>query len=148
MAAGAESAATVSAIMGAIPTTTNPRLWAAIGLLFVVALFGSAPAAVAGPDVSPTHHHLTADGHHDRLAFTDHAHIGLAATPAAPDLLGDITAPRSRAALVAVGLLSAAALAWGLGPLRTVPVGRDPPNRSIVNSPGRDVLSRLCISRR
>ena len=63
--------------------------------------------AAAAPDVAHAHHHLTADGHHDHLAFTEHAHIGLAATPAAPDMLGDVTAPRSRVALVAVGLLFA-----------------------------------------
>lgn len=134
--------------MSAMTTPMNVRLWAAIGLFFIGALFGSAPVAAAAPDVAHAHHHLTADGHHDHLAFTGHAHIGLAAAPAAPDILGDVTAPRSRAALVAVGLFFATALVWGLAPRRTVLVGRDPPRRSIVNSAGRDVLSRLCISRR
>ena len=143
-----ESAATVGAIMSAMTTPSNARLWSAIGLFVIGVLFGSPTVAAAAPDVAHAHHHLTADGHHDHLAFTEHAHIGLAATPAAPDMLGDLTAPRSRVALVAVGLLFATALVWGLAPRHTVLTGRDPPRRSIVNSAGRDVLSRLCISRR
>jgi hypothetical protein len=133
--------------MGPMRTPANARLWAAIALLFV-ALFGAAPVTVASPAVAHADHHVTADGHHDLLAFTDHAHIGAAATPDAPSAVGDVIASRARAALVAVGLLIGAALLWGLVPRHTSLVGRDPPRGPIAVSKGRDVLARLCISRR
>ena len=127
-------------------TLRSARFWAAIGLVFV-ALFSAAPATAASPAAPQVDHHVTADGHHDQLAFTDHAHIGVA-TDAAPDAVGDVVASRSRAALLAVGLLFAAALLWGLLPRETPLVGRDPPRGPIVISSGRDILARLCISRR
>ena len=119
-------------------TLRSARFWAAIGLVFV-ALFSGAPAAAASPAAAPVDHHVTADG--------DHAHIGVA-TDAAPDAVGDVVASRSRAALLAVGLLFAAALLWGLLPREMPLVGRDPPRGPIVISSGRDILARLCISRR
>lgn len=128
-------------------TLRSARFWAAIGLVFV-ALFSAAPASAAAPAVSQVDHHVTADGHHDQLAFTDHAHIGVAATTNAQDEVGDIVASRLRPALLAAGLLFAAALLWGWLPRETPLVGRDPPRGLIVVSAGRDVLARLCISRR
>ena len=133
--------------MGQRKTPESARLWAAIGLLFV-AIFGAAPVISASPTLPQVDHHVTADGHHDHLAFTDHAHIGAAATVGAPDAVGDVVAPRSRAPLVAVSLLMGAALLWGLAPRHTPLGGRDPPRGPTVASPGQDVLSRLCISRR
>ena len=128
-------------------TLRSARFWAAIGLVFV-ALFSAVPASAASPAAPQVDHHVTADGHHDQLAFTDHAHIGVAATADAQDEVGDIVASRLRPALLAVGLLFAAALLWGLLPRETPLVGRDPPRGLIVVSSGRDVLARLCISRR
>lgn len=142
------SAATVGVIMGPMRLPANPRLWAVVGLLLLVSLFGAAPVPAASTVVPHADHHVTADGHHDQLAFIDHAHIGAAASPDAPDAIGDVMASRSRAAMVAVGLLFAAALVWGLAPRHTPLVGRDPPRGPILVSPGRDVLARLCISRR
>jgi hypothetical protein len=106
-------AATVGIIMVTRRTLRSARFWAAIGLVFV-ALFSAVPASAASPAAPQVDHHVTADGHHDQLAFTDHA----------------------------------AALLWGLLPRETPLVGRDPPRGPIVVSSGRDVLARLCISRR
>lgn len=140
-------AATVGIIMVTRRTLRSAQFWAAIGLVFV-ALFSAAPASAASPAAPQVDHHVTADGHHDQLAFTDHAHIGAAATTNAQDEVGDIVASRLRPALLAVGLLFAAALLWGLLPRETPLVGRDPPRGPILVSSGRDVLARLCISRR
>ncbi len=126
----------------------DATFWAAIALLLFIALFGAAPVTPASAAVGQIDHHMTADGQHDHLAFTDHAHISAATSLDAPDAVGDVMAPRSRAALVAIGLLFAAALTWGLAPRHTPLVGRDPPRGPAVTSPGQDVLSRLCISRR
>jgi hypothetical protein len=134
--------------MGSKSTPANAPLWASIGMLLLISLFGAAPATAVSPAVPNVDHHVTADGHHDHLAFTDHAHIGAAATAGAPDAIADVVVPRSRAALVVVGLLFTAALMWGLAPRHTPLVGRDPPRGLIVFSSGRDVLARLCISRR
>lgn len=133
--------------MGQMRTPTTARLWAAIGLLFV-ALLGTAPLGVASPSIAHVDHHVTADGHHDLLAFTDHAHIGATTTPGAPDAVGEVVAPRSRAAPVAVGLLIGTALLWGFARRHIPSVGRDPPRGPARTSPGREVLARLCISRR
>lgn len=133
--------------MGQMGTPATVRLWAAIGLLFV-ALLGTAPVSVASRSVSHVDHHVTAEGHHDLLAFTDHAHIGAAATPDAPDAVGDVIAARSRTALIAVGMLVGAALLWGFAPRHVPLVGRDPPRGAALISAGREVLARLCISRR
>ena len=133
--------------MGQTGRSANARLWAAIGLLFV-ALLSTAPVSVASSSVAHVDHHVSADGHYDLLALTDHAHIGAAATPDAPDAVGDVIAPRSRAALVAVGVLIGAVLLWGLAPRHVPLVGRDPPRGPALISPGREVLARLCISRR
>ena len=141
-------AATVGITMAIRRTLRSARFWAAIGLVFV-ALFSAAPASAAAPAVSQVDHHVTADGDHDQLAFTDHAHIGVAATADdAQDEVGDIVASRLRPALLAAGLFFAAALLWGWLPRETPLVGRDPPRGLIVVSAGRDVLARLCISRR
>lgn len=134
--------------MSARGTSASASLRAAVVLLFLVAIFGAAPVTATASPVAPVDHHLTADGHHDPLTFTEHAHIGLAATAGAPDVLGDVTAARARAVLIPLGLLSAAAFAWRLAPRHTPLVGRDPPRIADVVSPGRDVLARLCISRR
>ncbi|MCB1262996.1 MAG: hypothetical protein KDB56_00065 [Mycobacterium sp.] len=134
--------------MGSKSTPANALLWAAIGLLLLVCLFGATPVNAASSAVPNVDHHVTADGHHDQLAFTDHAHIGAATAAGAPDTFGDVVVPRSRAALIVVGLMFAAVLVWGLAPRHTVLVGRDPPRGPNVVSSGRDVLARLCISRR
>ena len=139
-------AATVGITMAIRRTLRSARFWAAIGLVFV-ALFSAAPVSAASSATPPVDHHVTADGHHDQLAFTDHAHIGVA-TDAAPDAVGDVVASRLRPALLAVGLLFAAALLWGFVPRHTPLVGRDPPRGPIVISSGQDTLARLCISRR
>lgn len=133
--------------MGQMRMPATARLWATIGLLFV-AILGTAPVSAASSPVSHVDHHVTADGHHDLLAFTDHAHIGAASNPDAPDAVGDVVAARSRAALVAVGMFIGAALLWGFAPRHVPLVGRDPPRGSPLISPGREVLARLCISRR
>lgn len=147
-ACGPESAANVGATMGLLRPSANAGLWAAVGLLFIVALLGAAPVAPASPTASHVDHHLTADGHHDQLAFIDHGHIDASSTPVASEGAGDLMAPRSRPAFVVVGLIVAAALLWWPSPRHTPQVGRDPPRGSRVASPGRDVLARLCISRR
>jgi hypothetical protein len=134
--------------MGALRPSANSGLWAALGLLFIVAAFGAAPVTSASPPTPHIDHHLTATGHHDHLAFIDHAHIGTSSTPVAPDTVGDVTAPRSRCALVAAGLTFSSPLLWWPFPRTTHRAGRDPPRWPLVASPGRDVLARLCISRR
>ena len=126
----------------------DATFWAAIALLLFIALFGAAPVTPASAVVGQVDHHMTVDGHHDHLAFTDHAHISAATSLDAPNAVGDVITPRSRVALVAVGLLFVAALVWGLAPRHTPLVGRDPPRVPAVTSPGREVLSRLCIARR
>ena len=123
----------------------NARLWTAVGLVFI-ALFSAAPATATATALPYVDHHVSAAGHHDQLAFTDHAHIGASPTYGAP--AGDVVASRSRAALVVVGLVLAAAWVWGLGPRHTPLAGRDPPRGPIAVIAGRDVLARLCISRR
>lgn len=133
--------------MGSMTASVTARLWATVGLL-LVALFSAVPVSAASPHIPPVDHHMTADGLHDPAAFTDHAHVGAATTDDAPDSIGDVIASRSRAAMVAVILLTGAALLWGLAPRHTPLVGRDPPRGPIFVSAGRDVLSRLCISRR
>lgn len=132
--------------MGKTRTPATVHLWAAIVLF--VALLGTAPVSVASPPVSHVDHHATAEGHHDLLAFTDHAHISAAATPDAPDAVGDVIAARSRTALIAVGMLIGAALLWRFAPRNIPLVGRDPPRGAALNAAGREVLARLCISRR
>lgn len=124
-------------------------LWAMVGLLFIVALFGAAPVTAVSPAAPHIDHHLTADGDHDHLAFIDHAHIGVSSTPVAPEAVGDVAAPRSRFAFASFGLMFAAALVWCLSPRHTPAAGRGPPR-----GPGSSFLRagmyfvRLCISRR
>ena len=93
------------------------KLWAVIGLTFLVALFAAAPAAMAAP-------------------------------PCDPDEVGDALLHRMRLTLPALGLIFAVGLLWTLSPQHAVLVGRAPPWVPDVVPKGRDVLNRLCISRR
>ena len=124
------------------------RLWVAIGLAFVVALFVAAPVTPSFAPVDHSDHHVSADGHLDHLAAVDHAHMDAAASLDAPDMAYDALAPRMRTALIAMGLVFALALLWRLSPQHTPAVGRDPPRAPVLASTGRDVLTRLCIARR
>ena len=74
--------------------------------------------------------------------------IAPAAIPGAPDALADALAPRVRTALLAMGLIFAVALLGGMSLRQRIVVGRDPPRIRVLVDPGRDVLARLCISRR
>lgn len=134
--------------MRAVGGPGSARLWLAIGLAFVVALFAGSPALTAGPALPVVDHHVSADGDLDHLAAVDHEHIGAAAIQGDPDSAGDITASRVRTALIAVGLVFALALLWELSPRYSLSVGRDPPRTPIFVLTGQDVLARLCIARR
>ena len=124
------------------------RIWAAIGLTFVVALFAAAPASMAAQAAPHVDHHMTATGVPDHFATVDHEHIAPAAIPGAPDALADALVPRVRTVLLALGLIFAVALLGGMSLRQRIHVGRDPPRIHVLVSPGRDVLARLCISRR
>lgn len=124
------------------------RVWAAIGLMFFVALLSAAPVVLAGPAEAQVDHHVTATGELDHLAAVGHEHIGPASIQNAPDTFADAAFSRLRIALPVVGLIFAVGVLWVLSPQHTNMVGRDPPRRVLIAFPGRDVLTRLCISRR
>ena len=148
----------------------NARLWAAIWSMFIVALFGAAPVALAGPSHShpshshpshshpshshPSHshshddHHISATGELDHLAAVDHSHIGPAAIQGAPDTFAESLLHRVRIALPVLGLIFVGGVLWLWSPRHTVAVGRDPPRGPLMFSTGRVVLTRLCIARR
>ena len=126
----------------------NIRLWAAIGSIFIVALFGAAPISLASPTHAHVDHHVKATGDLDHLAEVDHDHIGTAAIQGAPDMLADSVLHRVRVALPALGLIFVGGVLWLWSPRHTIAVGRDPPRGPLMFSSGRDVLARLCILRR
>lgn len=135
--------------MGAVGVPRSARLLLAIGLTFVVALFAAQPVCLAPPaSAHVVDHHVSARGHHDHLAAVDHDHIGPAVAHCQTDVFGDLMAPRGRAALIALGVVAALALLWRLSPRHTPAAGRDPPRADVAVVTGRDVLARLCISRR
>lgn len=134
--------------MSAVVGPRNARLWLAIGLTFIVALFAAQPVCLPPPATVAADHHVSADGHHDHLASVDHDHIGPAMTHCETDVFGDLLAPRVRAALIALGVVFALGLLWRLSPRHTPAVGRDPPRPAVAVVTGREVLARLCISRR
>ncbi|HPZ95329.1 MAG TPA: hypothetical protein PK871_10510, partial [Mycobacterium sp.] len=101
------------------------------------------PPAAAAAD-----HHVSADGHHDHLSSVGHDHIGPAMTHCENDVFGDLLAPRVRDSLIALGVVFALGLLWRLSPRHTAAVGRDPPRAAVAVVTGREVLARLCISRR
>jgi MFS superfamily sulfate permease-like transporter len=123
-------------------------LWALIGLTFIVAVFAAAPTALAAPSAAHVDHHISAAGEPDHLSAVDHGHISLAAFNCAPDELGDTLLHRMRFSLLALGLIFAVGLLWRLSPRHPVLVGRGPPCAPEVVSHGRNILARLCISRR
>ena len=141
-------AAKVVDIMRAFRLPGNIRLWAAIGSIFIVALFGAAPISLAAPSHAHVDHHVTATGDLDHLAGVDHDHIGTAAIQSAPDMLADSVLHRVRVALPVLGLIFLGGVLWLWSPQHTIAVGRDPPREPLMFSSGRDVLARLCISRR
>jgi len=126
----------------------NIRLWAAIGLMFIVALFGAAPASLAVSSGAQVEHHVTEAGDLDHLSAVEHDHIGAADMRSAPDDFADSVLHRVRVALPALGLIFVGGVLWLWSPRHTIAVGRDPPRGPLIISPGRDVLARLCISRR
>jgi len=134
--------------MRAVKLPGETRLWAAIGLAFIVALFGVAPVSLAAPSHSHADHHVSPTGHLDHLAAVDHDHIGPAAIQSAPDAFADSALHRVRLALPAMGLIFAVGLLWLWAPQHTLAVGRGPPRWPLMFSSGRDVLARLCIARR
>lgn len=123
------------------------RVWAAIGLMFIVALFGASPA-LAGPSGTQVDHHVTETGDLDHLSAVEHDHIGAAAIQTAPDDFADSLLHRLRVALPVLGLIVAGGVLWQWSPQHTNLVGRGPPRGPLIISPGRDVLARLCILRR
>lgn len=134
--------------MGALRRSANARLWAAVGLLLFLTAFNGAPLTLSGAPAAHIDHHVSATGHLDHLASVDHDHIESAATQSPPDAFADALLPRLRTALTALGLVFILGLLWRWSPQHTALVGRDPPRAQLIVSPGRDVLSRLCISRR
>ncbi len=124
------------------------RVWVAIGLVFIIALFGAAPALLAGPADAQVDHHVTETGDLDHLSAVEHDHIGAAAMQTAPDDLADSLVHRLRVALPILGLIVAGGVLWQWSPQHTNLVGRGPPRGPLIISPGRDVLARLCILRR
>ncbi len=134
--------------MRAVGVPGGTRLWLAIGLTFVVALFAVSPVWSAAPARATVDHHVSADGHRDHLATVDHEHIGVAASLSAPDSYFNALTPRVRTALISLGVLFAIALLWRLSQRYTPAVGRDPPRTPVAVSTGQDVLARLCIARR
>lgn len=134
--------------MRAPGTLAAARIWTAIGLMFIVALVAAAPVTMASPPAPHVDHHITASGAPDHAAGVDHEHIAPAAIPGAPDALADALVPRVRTALLAMGLIFAVALLGGMSLRQRIVVGRDPPRIRVLVDPGRDVLARLCISRR
>ena len=134
--------------MRAATGQANAKLLLAIGLTFIAALFVAPPVLAGVPVPASVDHHISADGHHDHLASVDHEHIGPAANPGMPDSFGETTAPRVRTALVALGVVLAAALLCRIAPRTSPAVGRGPPRAPVVVLSGRDLLSRLCIIRR
>lgn len=134
--------------MTALRPAANARLWATIGLLFIVALFNAAPAALAqSPDVHADHH-VSASGHLDHLATVDHEHVSSAGVQSGPDMFADALRQRMRTTVTAVALILAVWVICRLTPEYRHIVGRAPPRAELIPSPGRDVLTRLCISRR
>lgn len=133
--------------MAALRTTANPRWWAAIGLL-IVTLFGAVLTDVDGPREAPADHHISATGELDHLYAVDHGHVGVAAVRDAPDMFADTLLPRMRITLPMLGLVFAAGVLCLLSPRDIVLAGRDPPRDPLIVFRGRDVLARLCISRR
>lgn len=134
--------------MSAVGVPRNARLWLAIGLTFIVALFAAQPVCLPPPASAAADHHVSADGHHDHLASVDHDHIGPAMTHCENDVFGDLMAPRVRASLIALGVVFALGLLWRRSPRHTTATGRDPPRPAVAVVTGREVLARLCISRR
>lgn len=135
--------------MTAVGVPRNARLWLAIGLTFIVALFAVQPVCLPPPAAAAAvDHHVSADGDRDHLASVDHDHIGPAMTHCETDVFGDLMAPRVRASLIALGVVFALGLLWRLSPRHTPAVGRDPPRAAVAVVTGREVLARLCISRR
>lgn len=57
--------------MRAVRVPAGARLWVAIGLTFIVALFAASPAWTAGPAFAPADHHVSADGDLDHLAAVE-----------------------------------------------------------------------------
>ena len=134
--------------MSGLRRLAKARLWAAIALSFILAMCAAAPAAMAAPSAAQVDHHISATGELDHLSAVDHGHIGVAAFNGAPDEVGDALLQRMRLALPALGLIFAVGLLWRLSPQLAVLVGRAPPWVPDVVPRGRDVLNRLCISRR
>ena len=135
------------------PVIADGRV-AAIGLMFFATLF-AAPAILASAPGAPVDHHIAVADHHisasgslDHLAGVSHDHIGTAPTQGLPDSWAEAVSPRIRTVLPALGLILAAAVLWTLSLKYRTPVGRGPPRAPLTVSPGRDVLARLCISRR
>ncbi len=126
----------------------NIRLWAAIGLMFIVTLFGAAPASLAVSSGAQVEHHVTEAGDLDHLSAVEHDHIGAADMQSAPDDFADSVLHRLRVALPALGLIFVGGVLWRWSPQHTIAIGRGPPRGPLIISPGRDVLARLCISRR
>lgn len=134
--------------MSGLTPAANAKLWAAIALVFIVAMLGAAPAMMTAPAGAHEDHHVLVSGGLDHLAAVGHDHIGAAATFSAPDAFTDALLPRLRIPLPVLGLIFALGLLWSLSPQHSALVGRDPPRRPLLVCPGRDVLAKLCISRR
>jgi len=141
-------AAKVVSTMLTVRLPGKTRLWAAIGLMFIVALFGAAPVSLGAPSDAHVEHHVTETGDLDHLAAVDHSHLGPAAIQSAPEMFADSLLHRVRVALPVLGLIFAGGVLWLWSPQHTVAVGRGPPRGPLIISPGRDVLARLCVLRR
>lgn len=134
--------------MTALRPAANARLWAAIGLMFIVALFSAAPAVLADSSTVHADHHVSSFGELDHLATVDHEHISSSGIHTGPDVFTDAMRQRMRVTVTVSALILTVGVLWRLSPEHAPRVGRAPPRAGLVSSAGRDCLARLCISRR
>ncbi len=134
--------------MGAVTVPANARVWSALVMAFIVAMLGASPAVLDFSAAGPADHHITETGDFDQLVAVDHDHIGPSAIQNAADDVADALLHRARIALTALGLVFVVGLLWQVSREPVSRVGRDPPGTQLIFSAGRDVLARLCISRR
>lgn len=149
----AVQAATVGDIVRYHDAPTRRRLRSAVTLavVFWVLLVGSKAVLPwsGGLDDNPPHapHALVTTTADDFAAVMDHQHIQ-DSVAWSPEILSAAVVPRIATPLVALGMFIAVAAAWLYGGHGIWAAVRGPPRGVGHVAPGRQLLTRFCISRR
>ena len=121
---------------------------AVLAMAFMVAVGGIEWLLTTSDDHSHHGAHPLPAALSDAAAVTPHPHLSDGSSSLGPEVLAEAVLPRPYTALLALGVLAALFVMLPFWPQVPLAANRGPPRSSSIDTPGRVLLTRLCIARR